>query len=122
MKITEIIVESRLPLDQVSATPGMKIHKELQSSDPYNSYKFGVNLAGAPDFHHPPDLEGPAGQALVTVAYTDACEAIIDATEKAHGVSSKRISPRGSQEADFVQKVSPHRNPGPITLNRKPKK
>jgi len=122
MKITEIIVESQLPLDQVSATPGMKIHKELQSSDPYDSYKFGVNLAGSPDLHHPPDLEGPAGQALVTVAYTDACEAIIDATEKAHGVSSKRISPRGSQEAADVHKVSPHRSVGPIALNRKSKK
>ena len=122
MKITEIITEAQLPDDQVSATPGMKIHKELQSSDPYDAYKFGVNMGGAPDFHHPPDLDGPAGQALVTVAYTDACEAIIDATERAHGVKSKRISPRGSQETGDVHKVSPHRSVGPIALNRKIKK
>jgi hypothetical protein len=119
MKITEIIVESQLPSDQIAATPGMKIHKELQSSDPYDSYKFGVNLAGAPDFDHPPDLDGPAGQSLVTVAYTDACEAIIDATEKAHGVKSKRISPRGSQETNDVHKLSTTRQVGPITLIKK---
>ena len=122
MKITEIIIESSLPKDQVSATPGMKIHKELQSSDPYDSYKFGVNLAGAPDFDHPPDLDGPAGQSLVTVAYTDACEAIIDATERAHGVKSKRISPRGSQETDDVHKNSPTRKVGDIQLIAKAKK
>jgi hypothetical protein len=121
MKITEIIVEAQLPKDQVSATPGMKIHRELQSSDPYDAYKFGVNMGGAPDFKHPPDLEGPAGQALVTVAYTDACEEIIDATERAHGVTSRRISPRGSQEADDIQRVSPHRSVGAITLNKKKK-
>jgi len=121
MKITEIIIESQLPADQISATPGMKIHKDLQSSDPYDAYKFGVNMGGAPDFHHPPDLEGPAGQSLITVAYTDACEAIIDATEKAHGIKSKRISPRGSQEADFVHKVSPHRTVGAIALNKSKK-
>jgi hypothetical protein len=119
MKITEIISESSLPKDQVAATPGMKIHKDLQSSDPYDAYKFGVNMGGAPDFHHPPDLEGPAGQSLITVAYTEACEEIIDATERAHGVTSKRISPRGSQETDDVHKVSPHRNVGPITRNTK---
>lgn len=121
MKIAEIIAESSLPKDQVAATPGMKIHRELQSSDPYNAYKFGVNMGGAPDFHHSPDLDGPAGQSLITVAYTDACEAIIDATERAHGVSSKRISPRGSQEADDVHKQSPHRSVGAITLNKKKK-
>lgn len=119
MKITEIITEAQLPKDHIAATPGMKIHKELQSSDPYDAYKFGVNLGGSPEFHHPADLDGPAGQALVTVAYTEACEEIIDATEKAHNVKSKRISPRGSQEATDVHKVSPHRQVGAITLNKK---
>ena len=119
MKINEIIAEGKLPRDQVAATPGMKVHPQLQSSDPYDAYKFGVNMGGAPDFHHPPDLEGPAGQQLVTVAYTDACEDIIDATERAHGVKSKRISPRGSQETNDVHKVSTTRSVGPITLNKK---
>jgi hypothetical protein len=122
MKITEIITEAQLPMDQVSATPGMKVHAELQSSDPYDAYKFGVNMGGAPDFHHPADLAGPAGQQLITVAYTDACEAIIDATERAHGVTSKRISPRGSQETADVHKNSTTRKVGPISLNRKTKK
>ena len=121
MKIAEIISESSLPKDQVSATPGMKIHTELQSSNPYAAYKFGVSMGGSPDFKFPADLDGPAGQSLITVAYTDACEAIIDATERAHGVSSKRISPRGSQEAADVHKQSPHRSVGAVTLNKKKK-
>jgi hypothetical protein len=119
MRINEIITEAHLPKDQVAATPGMKVHPELQSSDPYDSYKFGVNLAGSPEFHHPPDLEGPAGQQLVTVAYTDACEEIIDKAEQAHGVQSRRISPRGSKETPDVNKTSTVRQVGPITLNRK---
>ena len=121
MKITEIIVEAQLPKDQIAATPGMKIHKELKSSDPYDAYKFGVNMGGAPDFVHPADLEGPAGQSLVTVAYTDACEEIIDATERAHGVKSKRISPRGSQESNDVHKQSITRKVGDIALIKKKK-
>lgn len=119
MKINEIIRESKLPIDQVDATPGMKVHPQLQSSDPYDSYKFGVNLAGAPDFHHPPDLGGPVGQQLITVAYTDACEKIIDATERAHGITSKRLSSRGSIEADDVHRTSPVLAREPVQLKVK---
>jgi len=119
MKITEIISESTIPDDQLSAAPGMKVHPELQSSDPYMAFKFGINLAASPFTDQKADLDGPVGQQLITVAYTDACEKIIDAAEKAHGTQSKRINPRGSQENPDVHKVSPHRTVGAITLIKK---
>jgi len=107
MKINEIVIESKLRKGAVRAVPGMKKHPDLTSSDPYKAYKFGVALAGSPDFVQEADQDGPSGQALVTIGYTDACEAIIKATEKKFGVKSQQMTPRGSQELKSVHKTSP---------------
>lgn len=124
MKITEIISESsEIPADQLAATPGMKKHDSLDNSSPYGAYTFAAKFlsgAGAEDgkYHHEPPKEGPVGQSLVTVAYSDADHAIIDQAEKAFGIKSKRISPNGSSEYSTVHSVSPHRKVGDIKLNR----
>ena len=129
MKITEIITEAKSDIDankdgipdsHQTATPGMKSHHNLDNSSPYAPWRFAAHFlggAGAPDgkYEHEPAKEGPNGQALVTVAYSDADEAIIAQAEKAFGVSGTQLTPRGSTEVKDVNRVSPARNPGAIT-------
>jgi len=119
MKITEIVTESEIPQDQLAALSGMKKHESLQSSDPYHSYKFGVNLGGSPTFDEGFETDGPIGQSLITVAYSDGDEAIVDAVEKRMGIKSKRIGPRYSKEGSEVHKNSPVRDRGHIQLIKK---
>lgn len=120
MKINEIITESStIPDDQLAATPGMKKHVALDNSSPYHAYSFAAKFlsgAGAKDgkFEHEPTKDGPIGQSLVTVAYSDADHAIIDQAEKAFGAKATRISPNGSSESKSVNNVSPHRKVGDI--------
>lgn len=131
MKINEIITEDmdsdhddardhKIPSSHITATPGMKTHPNLDNSSPYGPWRFaGYFLGGSPDFDHEPAKEGPIGQKLVTVAYTDADEAIIDAAERKYGARSHRISPNGSSEDKDIQNASPVQPKGPITLKRK---
>jgi hypothetical protein len=123
MKINEIINEaSEFPSSQVAAAPGMKKHTELDNSSPYHAYQFAAKfLPGSPHFEHKPSKEGPIGQSLVTVAYSQGDADIIDAAEAAFGIKSQRVSPNGSNEDTTIHRVSPHRQVGAITLIQKKK-
>jgi len=121
MKINEIITEaSQMPKSHTDATPGMKSHDGLDNSSPYAPWRFAATfLPGSPDFDHEPEKQGPVGQALVTVAYSDAEHEIIDAAERKFGATSRRISPNGSSENPEIQNLSPTRKVGAIVLNKK---
>jgi hypothetical protein len=128
MKINEIITESsRVDLDKdndgipdshQTATPGMRSHKNLDNSSPYAPWRFAAHFLGGADgknpYEHEPSKEGPNGQSLVTVSYTDGDEAIIKQAEKAFGVKATRLTPTGSSETKSVNNVSPHRKVGDI--------
>jgi len=137
MKITEIIIESTndknndgIPDSHQTATPGLRSHHKLDNSSPYAPWRFGAYFlggAGAADgkYDHEPKKEGPTGQSLVTGAYSEGERAILDQAAKAFGPEATnfiQLTPNGSSEVDDVHKVSPHRNPGPITLKKKTKK
>jgi hypothetical protein len=144
MKINEIITETKVSVTRVtvnndsnndgipdshqSATPGLRSHPKLDNSSPYHPWRFAAYFlggAGAPDgkYEHEPNRDGPNGQALVAAAYTKGERAILDQAEKAFGVEANHIqlTPDGSTETKSVNKVSPHRQVGDITLNKKKK-
>ena len=134
MKIRDIIVEDRkedkdndgIPDSHQSATPGMRSHHKLDNSSPYAPWRFAAHFisgAGAPDgkYDHEPQKEGPNGQSLIAVAYTDGDAKILDQATKAFGPEAgyKQLTPNGSSEIDATNKVSPTRKVGPITLKKK---
>ena len=122
MGINEIITEeSKMPDSHINATPGMKNHPDLDNSSPYAPFRFAAHFlggAGAPDgkYEHEPEKEGPSGQALVTVAYTDGEHKILDQAERAFGVKSKRLTPNGSSENPEINRASPTRKVSDIKL------
>ena len=105
MRASEFIKESKLRKGAVAAVPSMRVHPGLDNSSPYAPGRFGIALAGSPDFDM--DKEGPTGQKLVTIAYTDADAEIIKKTEKFMGSKGSNVTTAGSQELNFVNKVSP---------------
>lgn len=114
MRAREFITErSKLPDSHISATPGMNRHPHLDNSSPYAPWRFAAHfLAGADGknpYEHQPNVEGPSGQTLVTVAFSSEEDAMIRQAEKAFGIEAKRIqmSPPGSYEIDEIYKVSP---------------
>jgi hypothetical protein len=130
MRAREFISEkvNKIPANQQSATPGMRSHPSLDNSSPYHPWRFSAHfLAGAngvDDYEHQPDRDGPAGQALVTVAYSKGDAAIIDQAEKAFGKEArhKKLSPPGSSEESDVGTTSPVANWMKPTKEKKSKK
>lgn len=114
MRAKEFINESSsLPDNHVDATPDMRSHPNLDNSSPYAPWRFGAHfLAGADGknkYEHMPDKLGPSGQALVTVAYSDVEEDIINQAEKAFGAeaSANHLTTRKSGEPKDTHKTSP---------------
>jgi hypothetical protein len=64
---------------------------------------------------------GPTGQKLVTIGYSEADDLIIDSTSKIFGAQKVRLTPRGSNEPSDTNTVSPTANWNPRN-NRKVKK
>jgi hypothetical protein len=113
MRASEFIKESKIPMTQQSATPGMDGHPHLDNSSPYAPWRFAAHFLGGADgknpYEHEPDKEGPSGQALVTVAYSQADADIINQAERAFGgaARSKQLTPKGSTEPHDTHKTSP---------------
>lgn len=132
MRIRDIITEDqevgekqdhKIPADQKAAVPGMEKRPDMDNSSPYPGWRYSTTYlpgAGAKDgkYEHEPVKDGPIGQKLVTLAYSDGDEQILAQADKAFGTTAHRLSSRRSEEATDVHKVSPHRNPGPITRKR----
>jgi hypothetical protein len=136
MKINEIIVEGKadadndgIPDSQQAATPGMRSHHKLDNSSPYAPWRFAAHfLGGAGDasgeYEHQPEKEGPNGQSLIAVAYSDGDAKILDQATKAFGPEAgyKQLTPNGSSEVESVNNKSPVQARGPITLKAKESK
>ena len=117
MKINEVIIEGKLRPAAVDAIPNMRIHPDLDNSSPYKAYRYGVMMAGAP--HHNGDAMGPIGQKMVTIGYTEADDAIVQATDKIMGSTSQQITTDKSSEMHWVNKDSPVQAKGPVQLKSK---
>jgi len=87
-----------------AAIPDAQFYPSLDNSSPYASYRYGIALAGSPDY--PMDKEGPTQSKMVTLAYTDADAEIINKANKTMGVKGKVISGKKSQESSTVDTKS----------------
>jgi hypothetical protein len=112
MRAKEFIRESLGPQnmakDQVGSIPNAHYFPDLDNSSGYMAYRWGVALAGMPDYPMPQD--GTTGQKLVTIGYTEADDLIIDSTSKLFGARKIRLTPRGSTELKDTNKTSPVAN------------
>ena len=123
MRAAEFIVEAKfgsaadvaasghkLPAGQRSAMKGMismpDISHNKQGGSPMTQWRFGIALAGAPDY--PTEPAGAfAGDPLLTT-YTDAEWDIITAAAKMIGAGEvKQLTNNRSHEAEYVNTQSP---------------
>lgn len=101
---------SKLPKSQRSALKGAismpDISQTKQGGSPYTQWRFGIAMAGAPDYPTPP-AGAFAGDPLLAT-YSDADLKIINAAAKSVGAGRiSKITDNRSTEADYVNKVSP---------------
>ena len=100
----------KLPKSHKSAIKGAismpDISQTKQGGSPYTQWRFGIAMAGAPDFPTPP-AGAFAGDPLLAT-YTDEDLRIINAAAKSVGAGEvKKLTDNRSTEADYVHKVSP---------------
>ena len=100
----------KLPKSQHSALKGAismpDISSNKQGGSPYTQWRFGIAMAGAPDFPTPP-AGAFAGDPLLAT-YTDEDLRIINAAAKSVGAGEvKKLTDNRSTEAEHVHKVSP---------------
>jgi hypothetical protein len=100
----------KLPKSHKSAIKGAismpDISQTKQGGSPYTQWRFGIAMAGAPDFPTPP-AGAFAGDPLLAT-YTDEDLRIINAAAKSVGAGEvKKLTDNRSTEADHVHKVSP---------------
>ena len=91
--------------DQYNAIPNAHFFPDLDNSSGYKAYRYGVAMAGMPDY--PMDLASPTGLKTVTVGYSDADDIIIDSTSKLFGAQKIRLTPKGSTEPPDTNIQSP---------------
>ena len=118
MKINEIITEAtdthadfnKLPGDQVAAIkdaisiPAISQNKSNGSS--YMQYRFGLAMAGAPDY--PTEPAGAFAGDPLLATYTDVEMKIINAAAKMIGAGEvKRLTNNRSEELSNTNKTSP---------------
>jgi hypothetical protein len=118
MKINEVIAEGKLRPAAHDATPDLQTWPALNNNNsPYAAYRFGMALAGSPDYGM--DKDGPIGGDFTTIGYSDADKAILDGAAKIMGVKSIQQTSNGSKEIDIVNKTSPTRKVGAIQRKSK---
>jgi hypothetical protein len=105
----------KLPKSQRSALKGAismpDISQTKQGGSPYTQWRFGIAMAGAPDYPTPP-AGAFAGDPLLAT-YSDADLKIINAAAKSVGAGEvKKLTDNRSTEADWVNKTSPVRGFG----------
>jgi hypothetical protein len=103
---------AKLPNSQRSAIKGAismpDISQTKQGGSPYTQWRFGIAMAGAPDYPTPP-AGAFAGDPLLAT-YSDADLEIINAAAKSVGAGRiNKITDNRSTEADWVNKTSPVR-------------
>jgi hypothetical protein len=133
MKISEIILEvkdtpadgSKLHPEQFAALkgavsiPGISMNKANGSS--YLAYRFGLALAGAPDY--PTKAAGAIAGDPLLATYTDAELEIINSAAEMVGAGKViKMNDNRSTEAPYVNKTSPVQPRGPIQRRQSSKK
>jgi len=104
-----LIREGKLRQGVRDAVPGLNAWPALNNNNnPYNAYRFGIAMAGAPDFKT--DKKGPNGGDFMTMSYTSGDDEILNSAAKQMGVKSSAIAAKKSKETDDVHKVSPVAN------------
>ena len=82
------------------------ISQTKQGGSPYTQWRFGIAMAGAPDYETEP-AGAFAGDPLLS-CYSDADLEIVNAAARMIGAGEiRRVSDDRSHEADWVQTVSP---------------
>ena len=104
--VNEAEQHAKLEKSSLSALPASQRWDDLDNSSPYKAYRFGVALAGSPE-EHLKNVNGPVGQKMMTIAYTDADQKILDAAARNIGAKPETVSPNGSNEMDEIYRVSP---------------
>jgi hypothetical protein len=100
----------KLPKSQVSAIKGAismpDISQNKQGGSPYSQWRFGIAMAGAPDF--PTEPAGAFAGDPLLATYSDADLKIINSAAKMIGAGEvKKLTDNRSTEMDVVNKVSP---------------
>jgi len=100
----------KLPKSHLSGIKGAismpDISSNKQGGSPYTQWRFGIAMAGAPDYPTPP-AGAFAGDPLLAT-YSDADLDIINSAAKSVGAGEvKKITDNRSTEADYVNKTSP---------------
>lgn len=123
MKINEIVsssivTEGKLRKASRNALPNAKTWPELDNNNsPYAAYRFGVALATSPD--QIADKEGPIGGEFTTIGYSSADDEILASAAKQMGVTSRKLSGKGSTELPFINTASPVQPKGPVKRKSK---
>ena len=100
----------RLPKSHASAMKGVismpDISQTKQGGSPYTQWRFGIAMAGAPDYPTPP-AGAFAGDPLLAT-YSDVDMDIINAAAKSVGAGRvNKLTDTRSTEADYVNRTSP---------------
>ena len=100
----------KLPKSHASAIKGAvsmpDISQTKQGGSPYTQWRFGIAMAGAPDYPTPP-AGAFAGDPLLAT-YSDVDMDIINSAAKSVGAGRvNKLTDNRSTEADYVNKTSP---------------
>lgn len=101
---------AKLPKSQVAALKGLismpDISQTKQGGSPYTQWRFGIAMAGAPDY--PTEPAGAFAGDPLLATYSDVDLVIINAAAKSVGAGRvNKLTDNRSTEADWVQKISP---------------
>ena len=100
----------KLPKSQIAAIKGAismpDISMTKQGGSPYTQWRFGIAMAGAPDY--PTSPAGAFAGDPILSTYSDADMAIINAAAKNVGAGRvTKLTDNRSTEADYVNRTSP---------------
>ena len=100
----------KMPKSHVSAIKGAismpDISQTKQGGSPYTQWRFGIAMAGAPDY--PTEPAGAFAGDPLLATYSDADLEIINSAAKMVGAGKvTKLTDNRSTEADYVQKTSP---------------
>lgn len=116
MRATEFINENihhekqnEFRADTKAAMPNMTMYTDADNSSPYNGWRFGIALAGAPDHKMP--AKGASGQKMVIAPYAPEEDTIIKSAAAMIGITPTAISTAGSHELADAGTVSPIAKP-----------
>ncbi len=88
------------------------------SGSPYLQYRFGIALAGSPDYNTEP-AGAIAGDPLITTYADEELDIIKRAAQMVGAGNATQLSSNKSTESDEIHKASPVQPKGPIQLKSK---